>query len=117
MRSAADSPWRLPARHPRTPGSISNRPFYEGINLRQGFLSEHRKLSSNVRRLDTELGLRLGQSANLLLIDPSQGNSLTGLKERLPVFTRLQTLEENLDELRTAILEFGDPVLDSASCR
>ena len=34
MRSAADSPWRLPARHPRTPGSISNRPFYEGINLR-----------------------------------------------------------------------------------
>ena len=33
MRSAADSPWRLPARHPRTPGSISNRPFYEGINL------------------------------------------------------------------------------------
>ena len=33
MRSAADSPWRLPARHPRTPGSISNRPFYEGINI------------------------------------------------------------------------------------
>ena len=33
MRSAADSPWRLPARHPRTPGSISNRPFYEGIIL------------------------------------------------------------------------------------
>ena len=33
MRSAADSPWRLPARHPRTPGSISNRPFYEGIKV------------------------------------------------------------------------------------
>ena len=33
MRSAADSPWRLPARHPRTPGSISNRPFYEGIKI------------------------------------------------------------------------------------
>ena len=35
MRSAADSPWRLPARHPRTPGSISNRPFYEGIKLQK----------------------------------------------------------------------------------
>ena len=33
MRSAADSPWRLPARHPRTPESISNRPFYEGIKI------------------------------------------------------------------------------------
>ena len=33
MRPATGIPWRLPARHPRTPGSISNGPFYEGINV------------------------------------------------------------------------------------
>ena len=57
MRSAADSPWRLPARHPRTPGSISNRPFYEGIKLAgDGVAAQTRQVFANLGKVLEAVG-------------------------------------------------------------
>ena len=97
MRSAADSPWRLPARHPRTPGSISNRPFYEGINI---ILTQKAILM---------LILVFASTAyNVTGVDGQCIDDRTGepLKQVRDVDGQLWSVEKAVEELGTLTLEY-----------
>ena len=69
----------------------------------QGLLWEHDQLVRSAGRLDSQLSLRMEASFGTLLFDTTQ----TLLRDRLPIFSRLDGLIDRLTDLRLQILDVG----------